>query len=114
MSGFLLQATERAEPFQAKLTTTAATAVFTSTGRNVVLLSDLGICNSHTLAVTITLEVYRAANATAYKRLNSYSLASNTTLELQWATLLYEGDQIRVTASVASVIDVTGLLLQAI
>ena len=103
-----------AEPFEKKLTTTALTAVLTNDAKQPLLIADLGICNYHASAVVIGVELYRFVGTTSFKRYSGYSLAAGATLSPQLLAVLLQNDELRVSASVANVVDVTGTVQRVI
>ncbi len=114
MSSVLLSAGDKAEPFEKTITAASVLqAVFVNDLLEPVKLVDLGICNYHTATVLITVEIFRTTGSLSFKRYSGYSLLTKTTLAPDWAALLYDGDEIRVSADVANVVDVTGLVVQA-
>ncbi len=114
MSSVLITAGDKAEPFERTISAVSVLqAAFINDLQEPVKLVDIGICNYHSAAVLITVEIFRFTGSLSFKRYSGYSLPSKTTLTPDWATLLYDGDEIRVSADVANVVDVTGLVVQA-
>ena len=95
--------------YGSKLTTTAATAVYTrpTTIRAKTRISTMWICNTDSVARSFTLEWYDVSAGVSFRILKSYVLAPNIAVSVEFPSLwIDKGDEIRVTAGTANTLEV--------
>jgi len=88
--------------------TSATNLLANSASSNKVLkVNTIIVSNDHTDTVTLTVDLYRSS--TAYKLIDTVSIATNssfTPIDKSIPIYLEEGDTLRVTAGTASYLDV--------
>ena len=89
-----------------KLTTTAATAVFTAPPDVRSRVSMIWICNTDTVTRAVTIEWYDLSATTSFRFEKSFNLAGSSSLTIEPPAMwLPSGDEIRVTAGTANTLE---------
>lgn len=84
----------------------AATAIFTAKKDPLSTVIDINVSNKDAGIKKVTVQVYRAANATSYSIATNYPIAIGGAYTRDLPIKLLEGDELRFTAETADTLDV--------